>query len=103
MSQNNLSAEGIAALCKNYGLLKWGFSLLGYSLLSAILYIVHMFKTPVVPFLFLRFSQLCYRKGDPFQDPKMGSCLTLRNELSDKFVLTKQEILLGKGHLGGEQ
>ena len=103
MSQNNLSAEGIAALCKNYGLLKWGFSLLGYPLLSAILYIVHIFKTPVVPFLFLRFSQLCYRKGDPFQDPKMGSCLTLRNELSDKFVLTKQEILLGKGHPGGEQ
>ena len=33
-------------------------------------------------------------KGTPFQD----SCLTLRNELSEEtHVLTKQEILLGKG------
>ena len=40
----------------------------------------------------------CCRKGDPFQGPKLGSCLTLRNELSEKTrVLTKQEILLGKG------
>ena len=38
------------------------------------------------------------RKGDPFQSPKLGSWLTLRNELSDEtHVLTKQEILLGKG------
>ena len=38
------------------------------------------------------------RKGDPFQGPKLGSCLTLRNELSEETqVLTKQEILLGKG------
>ena len=38
------------------------------------------------------------RKGDPFQGPKLGSCLTLRNELSkETHVLTKQEILLGKG------
>ena len=40
----------------------------------------------------------CCRKGDPFQGPKLGSCLTLRNELSEEtHVLTKQEILLGKG------
>ena len=38
------------------------------------------------------FSQYCCRKGDPFQGPKLGSCLTLGNSL-----LTKQEILLGKG------
>ena len=38
------------------------------------------------------------RKVDPFQGPKLGSCLTLRNELSkETHVLTKQEILLGKG------
>ena len=44
------------------------------------------------------------RKGDPFQGPKPGSCLTLRNELSeDIHVPTKQEILLGKGPPGGEQ
>ena len=40
----------------------------------------------------------CCRKVDPFQGPKLGSCLTLRNELSEETrVLTKQEILLGKG------
>ena len=38
------------------------------------------------------------RKGDPCQGPKLGSCLTLGNELSEETrVLTKQEILLGKG------
>ena len=38
------------------------------------------------------------RKGDPFQDPKLGSCLTLKNELSEEtHVLTKQGILLGRG------
>ena len=41
---------------------------------------------------------MCCRKRDPFQGPKLGSCLTLRNELSeDAHVLTKQETLLGKG------
>ena len=41
---------------------------------------------------------LCGRKGDPFQGLKLGSCLTLRDELSEEtHVLTKQEILLGKG------
>ena len=40
----------------------------------------------------------CCRKGDPFQGPKLGSCLTLGNELSEEtHVLTKQEILLGEG------
>ena len=41
--------------------------------------------------------QACCRKGDPFQGPKLGSCLTLRNELSEEtHELSKQEILLGK-------
>ena len=41
---------------------------------------------------------ICCRKGDPFQAPKLGSCLTLRDELSEgTHVLTKQEILMGKG------
>ena len=41
---------------------------------------------------------ICCRKGDLFQGPKLGSCLTLGNELSkETHVLTKQEILLGKG------
>ena len=40
----------------------------------------------------------CCRKGDPFQGPKLGSGLTLGNESSkETHVLTKQEILLGKG------
>ena len=40
----------------------------------------------------------CCRKGNPFQGLKVGSCLTLRSELSEEIhVLTKQEILLGKG------
>ena len=42
--------------------------------------------------------QKCCRKGDLFQGPKLGSCLTLGNELSEEtHVLTKQESLLGKG------
>ena len=42
--------------------------------------------------------QYCGRKGDPFQGLKLGSCLTLRNELSEEtHVLKKQEILFGKG------
>ena len=41
---------------------------------------------------------ICCRKADPFQGPKLGSYLTLRNELSEEtHVLTKQEILLRKG------
>ena len=41
---------------------------------------------------------ICHRKGDPFQGPKLGSCLTLRNELSkETHGLTKQAILLGRG------
>ena len=41
---------------------------------------------------------ICCRKADPFQGPKLGSCLTLGNELSkETHLLTKQEILLGKG------
>ena len=41
---------------------------------------------------------ICCRKGDPFQGLKLGSCLTLENELSEEtHVLTKQEILLKKG------
>ena len=38
------------------------------------------------------------QEGRPFQGPKLGSCLTLGNELSEEtHVPTKQEILLGKG------
>ncbi|XP_067562711.1 uncharacterized protein [Pseudorca crassidens] len=38
-----------------------------------------------------------YRKGDAFQGPRVGSCLTLGNELSEEtHVLIKQETLLGR-------
>ena len=41
---------------------------------------------------------ICCRKADSFQGLKLGSCLTLRNELSEEtHVLTEQEILVGKG------
>ena len=44
--------------------------------------------------MFKRVSDYC-RKGDPFQGPKVGSYLTLENELSEEtHVLTKQAILL---------
>ena len=53
------------------------------------------------------YGSRCFRKGDPFQGPKLGSCLTLGNELSEEtHVLTKQEILLGRAprwRAGGTQ
>ena len=36
------------------------------------------------------------QKGGSLQGPRVGSCLTLRNELS-KETLTKQDILLERG------
>ena len=37
-------------------------------------------------------------EGDPFQGPRVGSCLTLGNELSEEtHILTKQKTLLGRG------
>ena len=41
---------------------------------------------------------MCCREGDTFQALKVGSYLTFRNELSEEtHMLTKQEILLGRG------
>ena len=41
------------------------------------------------------------QEGDPFQGPRVGSCLTLGNELSEEtHVLTKQETLWGRGAWG---
>ena len=43
-------------------------------------------------------QSFCCRKGDPVQGPKLGSCLTLGNELSEEtHMLTKHEISLGQG------
>ena len=61
-------------------------------------------RSRTVPLVQTGSTQTCSSycgKGDPFQGLKLGSCLTLGNELSEEtHVLTKQEILLGKG---GEQ
>ena len=52
----------------------------------------------------LSFSKhFCCRKGDPFQGPKLGSCLTLGNELSEETDANKARDFIGKGHPGGEQ
>ena len=40
---------------------------------------------------------ICCRKGDPFQGPKLGSCLTLRNELSEETHADKASDFIGKG------
>ena len=40
---------------------------------------------------------ICYRKGDPFQGPKLGSCLTLGNELSEETRADKARDFIGQG------
>jgi len=39
----------------------------------------------------------CCRKGDPFQGPKLGSCLTLGKELSEETRADKATDFIGKG------
>ena len=46
---------------------------------------------------------MCCRKKDPFQGPKLGSCLTLRNELSKETRADKARGFIGEGRPGGEQ
>ena len=46
---------------------------------------------------------ICCRKEDPFQGPKLGSCLTLGNELSEETRADKAGGFIGEGHPGGEQ
>ena len=41
---------------------------------------------------------ICCRKADPFQGPKLGSCLTLGNELSKETRVDKARDFIGKGH-----
>ena len=43
------------------------------------------------------------QEGGPFQGPKLGSCLTLRNELSEETHADKARDFIGKGQPGGEQ
>ena len=52
----------------------------------------------------LKRSKNCCRKEDPFQGPKLGSCLTLGSELSGGDPRAdKARDFLGKGCPGGEQ
>ena len=47
---------------------------------------------------------IVWREGNPFQGPRVVSCLRLRNELSkETHVLTKQEAFIGTRNPGGEQ
>ena len=41
----------------------------------------------------------CCRKADPFQGPKPGSCLTLRDELSEETRVHQARDFIGKGTL----
>ena len=44
------------------------------------------------------------QEGGSLPGPQIGLCLTLRSELSEgTHMLTKQEVLMGKGHPGREQ
>ena len=46
------------------------------------------------------------QEGGPFQDPKLGSCLVLGNELSEETHVRradKARDFIGRGHPGGEQ
>ena len=48
------------------------------------------------------FWQECCRKGNAFQGPRVGFCLTLGNELSEEtHILTKQETAGKEGCLVG--
>ena len=51
----------------------------------------------------VKLLEICCRKGDPFQGPKLGSCLILGNELSTETRADKARDFIGKGHLGEEQ
>ena len=53
--------------------------------------------------LLVTLTSLCFRKGDPFQGLRVGSCLTLRNELSTETWADKARDLIGKGSPGREQ
>ena len=46
---------------------------------------------------------VCHRKVDPFQGLKVGSCLTLGNELSEETCDDKARDFIGKGYQGGGQ
>ena len=46
---------------------------------------------------------ICCRKEDPFQGLKLGSCLTLGNELSEETRADKARDFIGHGHPGGER
>ena len=42
-------------------------------------------------------------RGDPYRAPQVGSCLTLRKELSEETSADKARGVIGRRHPGGEQ
>ena len=55
-------------------------------------------STPVfLPGVMERAWWACCRKGDSFQGPKLGSCLTLGKELSEETCADKARDFIGKG------
>ena len=44
-----------------------------------------------------------FRKGDPFQGPKLSSCLTVGNTLSEETYVLTNKRFHWEGHLGREQ
>ena len=46
---------------------------------------------------FYKLLWICCRKGDPFQGPKLGCCLTLRKELSEETRADTARYFIGKG------
>ena len=55
-------------------------------------------RTKIIKYLLC----FCCRKGDPFQGPRVGSCLTLRNELSKETHMLKARDFIGKERQGRE-
>ena len=48
-------------------------------------------------------NEIVAGRGTPLQGPKSGSCVTLRNALSEETRADKARDFTGKGHPGGEQ
>ena len=67
------------------------------------MFIWNSFAFSVIQQMLAICSLVLLQEGGPFQGPKLGSCLTLGNELSEEtHVLTARDFI-GKGHPGGEQ
>ena len=69
---------------------------------NAKFFLIERFRLDVLKIYFDK-KQCCCGRGDTFQGPRVGSCLTVRNELSEETCADKTRDFIGKGHPGGEQ